>query len=686
MCGCGARLRCGNLARGIRASWANFDRALPNFTHLRDTDFERQSHETIAGTMKTLALTKIAILTNSESCSPSAPRFLRALKHLSLAALLFPAFSLAGAGFSDPADPAHNTVPAGAPHVTAERNGVLETADGLTLHLTADIGSVRIVPLEAGAPPVVRYEVHLETDARDSVAKRLLDGFALKTKSTSSGVAIDGQLPVQNKRGPGAGAQFWVHYEITVPAGYHVEVRTGAGDIETQEIGGSATLLTQGGNITAGRIGAKDTRKANDGHVEAKFETEGGHIQVQEVLGDLRAFTAGGHIVAGDVSGDASLRSGGGHIRAGKIGGRAELQTDGGNITVSHAGSFVNVRTGGGQIDFGEVRGSVHAQTAGGGIRIMYVSGPMEVVSSGGSICLTRVAGTVQAATTDGTITAWISPDTGGNRSGWGGSAAPSRLSGASQLTSGNGDIMVFLPRNLAANIEAVVTSGDAHHIIADPAIHLAMQPGTASTSGAIRAVGELNGGGAPLRLKTAGGNIRLQFLDSQTAMREALVRDQQARLNQRLGNIAQVAFDGKFTCDVPDNCGPITPALPTLPQAPDVSEAKPGWLDGWVAALEGALTGGIREDSSEFQKRLTYAPHPSYPSLAQGAGIQGVVKLQVRVTKDGRVEVIKLLEGEPVLADAAIASVKLWRAKPASVNGKPVEVTSELKFNFQLN
>lgn len=638
--------------------------------------------------MKTLALTKIAVLKDSESCSRPAPRFLRALKHVSLAVLLFPALCFAGPGFSDPADPAHNTVPAGSPHVTAERNGVLETADGLTLHFTADIGSVRIVPLEAGAPPVVRYEVHLETDARDSVAKRLLDGFALKTKSTSSGVDIDGQLPAQNKRGPSADAQFWVHYEITVPAGYHVEVRTGAGDIETQEIGGSATLLTQGGNITAGRIGAKDARKANDGHVEAKFETEGGHIQVQEVVGDLRAFTAGGHIVAGNVSGDASLRSGGGHIRAGRIGGRAELQTDGGNVTVSHAGSFVNVRTGGGQIDFGEVRGSVHAQTAGGGIRVMYVSGPMEVVSSGGSICLTRVAGTVQAATTDGTITAWISPDTGGKSTGWGGfgSATPLRLSGASQLTSGNGDILVFLPRNLAANIEAVVTSGDTHHIIADPAIHLAMQPVNANASGGIRAFGELNGGGAPLRLKTAGGNIRLQFLDSQIAMRESLIRDQQARLNQKVGNFAQIVFDGKFEFDTPDSSGPRATELPTVPQAPDANEAKPGWFDGWVAALEGALTGGIREDSSDFQKRLTYAPHPSYPSLAQGAGIQGVVKLQVRLTKDGRVEVIKLLEGEPVLADAAIASVKLWRAKPASVNGKPVEVTSELKFNFQLN
>jgi outer membrane biosynthesis protein TonB len=46
----------------------------------------------------------------------------------------------------------------------------------------------------------------------------------------------------------------------------------------------------------------------------------------------------------------------------------------------------------------------------------------------------------------------------------------------------------------------------------------------------------------------------------------------------------------------------------------------------------------------------------------------------------------LKILEGEPVLADAAIATVKQWRAKPASVNGKPVEVTSAVTFNFQLN
>jgi TonB family protein len=410
-------------------------------------------------------------------------------------------------------------------------------------------------------------------------------------------------------------------------------------------------------------------RDASWGHSAAKLETEGGHIQVLDVAGDLTAYTGGGHINVGNIAGDASLRTGGGHIRAGQIGGRAELDTVGGNITVAHAGSFVSVRTGGGQIDFGEVRGSVHAQTGGGGIRVMYVSGPMELESSSGSICLTRVAGALQAATSGGTITAWINPDPpagGGNV----------RLAGASQLASGNGDIIVFLPRNLAANIDATVTNGSERQIDADPALHFVLQA-SANGPGSVHAVAVLNGGGAPLKLKTTGGKIRLKFLDSEIALHDSLIREQVERLNQRL---KENGFDPvSFTTGV----------LPRIAASPDTGmteEAKTDWLDSWLNGLERAIRGGITEDFDDFKQRLVNFPTPVYPALAQRAGLQGKVRLQVRVKKDGSVEVEKLLEGEPALADAAIAAVKLWRAKPASIDGKPVEVISTVTFNFQLH
>jgi len=556
----------------------------------------------------------------------------------------------------------------GSQHASAVRNGVLSTRDGLTLRLTTDLGSVNIVQLEAGTAPAVRYTVHIETDARGTTAQQLLDSYSLKAKSLASGVEITGTLPPQAARA--ADAQFWVQFEVAVPRGYNVEVNTEAGDITTGDIGGTASLHTLGGNIKTGRIGAPELHGVAWGRSVAKLETEGGHIKVLDVAGDLMAVTGGGHINVGNIAGGASLRTGGGHIRAGQIGGRAELDTAGGNITVAQAGSFVSVRTGGGQIDFGEVRGSVHAQTGGGGIRVMYVSGPMELESSSGSICLTRVAGALQAATSGGTITAWINPDSpagGGNV----------HLAGASQLSSGNGDIILFLPRNLAANIDAMVLSGGEGHIEADPALHLTMQA-SGNGSGQVHAMGVLNGGGAPLKLRTTAGKIRLKYLDSDVALHQLLVSEQVDRLNKRLteNGFPPASFRHEAT--------PATPAPSETTTSLDPN--KTDWLESWLNSLEIKFRGGMTEDFVDFKKRLVNSPTPTYPALAQRAGLQGFVKLQVRVKKDGSVEVQKLLEGEPALADAAIAAVKLWRAKPAWMNGQPVEVISTVTFNFQLH
>jgi TonB family protein len=581
---------------------------------------------------------------------------------LAVAVALLPGLA-ANANRFEPLPVGPTVPPDPGPRASVDRSGTLQTRDGLTLHLTADLGSVRIVALEPGAPPVVRYAAHIETDARAPLAQGLLDRYSLTAKATASGVEIIGAAPLQNGRG-GANAQFYVQFEMAVPAGYNLEVNTGVGDIETQDIGGTASLITEGGNIRTGRIGFIGFRNVAQGHSSAKLSTQGGHIQVQDVAGNLDAFTAGGHIVAGNISGDAVLRSGGGHIRAGQINGRAQLETDGGNITLKQAGSFVSVRTGGGQIDFGEVRGSVRAQTGGGGIRIITVSGPMEVESNGGSICLTRVAGAVQAATAGGTIQAWINPDAGAS----GGKVS---LPGASQLSSGAGDINVFLPRNLAANIDALVENGGLSRIDADPALLLNIQPVGNRNVGSVHATGVLNGGGEVLKLRTTVGKIRLQFLDADTGLRDSLIREQRERI------------DRKHESDIlPVKASSPNPKAEEPPAPGETSD----WLESWMDKLEIALMGGLREDSSEFFKRITAAPRPVYPELAKRAHIQGVVKLQVKVKTDGSIEVQKILQGEPVLADAAIEAVKRWRANPATINGTRVETISTVTFDFVPN
>jgi TonB family protein len=186
-----------------------------------------------------------------------------------------------------------------------------------------------------------------------------------------------------------------------------------------------------------------------------------------------------------------------------------------------------------------------------------------------------------------------------------------------------------------------------------------------------------LNGGGAPLKLRTTSGKIRLKYLDAETAYHSLLVREQEDRLNKRL------AENGMPRIPFSREVGPTVPLPQDVP--PQAESPKTDWLESWLGDLERAFRGGVSEDPDKFQKRLTFAPHPKYPALAQRAGVEGFVKLQVRVKQDGHVEVQKVLEGEPVLVDAAIDAVKQWQAKPAWLNGKKTEVISTVTFNFQL-
>jgi TonB family protein len=556
------------------------------------------------------------------------------------------------------------------PHASVERSGEVRVTNGMTLHLTADLGNVRILTLPPGAPPVVHYTVHIESDAPNPAGQELLDYYSLTTRETVEGVFLSGTLPNMNvltatHRTPRRNVQFYVQFVVAVPAAFNLDVSTGVGDIETSDIGGRVVLLTQGGNITAGCIGLADQPLVGSDHPLAKIETEGGHITLKDVFGDVDAYTAGGHIQAGNIGGNAKLRTGGGHIRAARIQGVARLETDGGNISIGEAGSDVAVRTAGGQIDFGEVHGSVHAETGGGGIRVMYVAGPMEVATTGGSICLTRVANRVHAETGEGAITAWINPESS--------EGIPTvRLPGPSQLASHTGDIVVFLPRNIAVTIDATVENGGPRRIEADPSFPLNIQ---SHPEGPAHAVASLNGGGTLLKLHTASGRILLQYLDAQAALRQSLQEEEKQRLAEKLNDygVTQVSLP--------------PPPAPTgnLPPATFPSDAQMDWFDSAKIRLQAIFMGNIHEETKDFKKRLTLAPAPEYPPLARKAGIQGMVVLQVRLKADGSLSVEKVLEGEPALADAAAAAIRKWRAKPEQIAGKNVEVVSTVSFDFQL-
>jgi TonB family protein len=75
----------------------------------------------------------------------------------------------------------------------------------------------------------------------------------------------------------------------------------------------------------------------------------------------------------------------------------------------------------------------------------------------------------------------------------------------------------------------------------------------------------------------------------------------------------------------------------------------------------------------------------PEYPEQALARRVQGPVLLDVRISREGKVQDVKLVSGDPLLANAAVAAVRQWRFKPHTVNGRAVEMETKITLNFAL-
>jgi TonB family protein len=75
----------------------------------------------------------------------------------------------------------------------------------------------------------------------------------------------------------------------------------------------------------------------------------------------------------------------------------------------------------------------------------------------------------------------------------------------------------------------------------------------------------------------------------------------------------------------------------------------------------------------------------PRYPANAKAARIQGVVQLSALIGADGAVEEVHLLSGDASLVPASLDAVRQWVYRPTLLNGKPVEVVTQIDVNFTL-
>jgi TonB family protein len=101
------------------------------------------------------------------------------------------------------------------------------------------------------------------------------------------------------------------------------------------------------------------------------------------------------------------------------------------------------------------------------------------------------------------------------------------------------------------------------------------------------------------------------------------------------------------------------------------------------ASAVEPA--GIVKLDPEVAEGSLVHRVEPDYPEEARKQGIQGAVVLEVQIGRDGAIQDVKVVSGQLLLANAAIAAVKQWRIRPHMVQGQPVEMQTTITLNFRL-
>jgi protein TonB len=157
----------------------------------------------------------------------------------------------------------------------------------------------------------------------------------------------------------------------------------------------------------------------------------------------------------------------------------------------------------------------------------------------------------------------------------------------------------------------------------------------------------------------------------------------------------------------IPKTIAQIKDESEPVPSAVGVVGGVPGGVPGgqWGGVLGGVIGGvlsaatpppppppkpvitkPIRVGGQVEAARLIFGPKPEYPPLARMARIQGQVRLDAIINKDGTIQDLRVLGGHPLLVKAALDAVQRWRYQPTLLNGEAVEVATEIDVNFTLS
>jgi len=237
----------------------------------------------------------------------------------------------------------------------------ISTKPGQKLTMVVDRGEIEIRTHSADS-----VEVKVLRELSKTTAAKARDTFSKHTveiTGDSDGVRIKSEMPKLGLTGWFNSAnRLSVHYTVTVPEKYNLDLSTSGGDIHIGAIEGQAQCRTSGGDIELGAI---------RGPVNAR--TSGGDIELAGSTGPSDLHTSGGDIEAVNVTGNLKVRTSGGGINLSKIAGEVNANTSGGDIRIADVSGPVSAHTSGGTVSAQlaeSPKGQSSFKTSGGNVNV----------------------------------------------------------------------------------------------------------------------------------------------------------------------------------------------------------------------------------------------------------------------------------------------------------------------------
>jgi hypothetical protein len=312
------------------------------------------------------------------------------------------------------------------------RSGLLAMLIGAWLAPAAALAFEEAVPVEPGGRLTVDVDLgeglrpdrgFLELASHDADEIRVsgdADGWA----SWAVEFSLDAKGPAAHLDVRVEGATSWmfggprVRVRVWVPRDFSLDIRSEAGPVRIQDIGGGVRARTRDAEV-----------EIRDVFGPVKLRVVNGPVEIEEITGDLEVTSSEGSIQIAWVSGDV------------------EARTTAGPIEMHHIDGEVTAKTLNGSIELAQVRGPVVARTERGSVRASFSAPPV------------------------------------------------------GSLETERGSVDVVIPTDSAADIDARATRGS---VALDSSITLHGDEEEKLV------VGEINGGGELLQLRTSDGRIHV--------------------------------------------------------------------------------------------------------------------------------------------------------------------------------